>query len=598
MGFGLCHGKPSSVATFKAAPPTAGREATARVTHTPEASSTGAESQVPALTEVMDCTQPHTRRQAPPYPLAQWSSPRRASLVKSGPVSGGPSPLYVAKPPPPRPTDQLGRHTAVGDSTSSHVQVPLSILSSGSRHTSDPSSRTRLYESTAEAPSNIRHSRPNSLTAMDVDAVSANGGNRAASPVLPGDGGPTNGILRPSSAYADTPNSALNVRPGSTDRRNSSQSSGPPSTVMPRRGSVRFLGSGDDDDLDAIATAARETSVYQWSRRGSLDISLLPLPPKPPSVAEAPAETPKSPSLRRRTSIRQNGSTSNPASVQGDCSLAHTGPSSASLESPPPLPSSEEPTVHRLSPRLRHDKRGDDASGAFGGLAPFGSIDVSERSGLFSAEGGSTSLVPPAVLASAASGASQSPKSILLRPSSISSPAAAPCLPLPGTISNWSENMSPGGHRGSRRRTSECNVMGSDQRPSFKASVTRRASDGRQRRRSSTGGTAGGGDNSSDDEQIVQSVRSTMQRLQRSEASCSGRSSNSVGSSNSNGTGNAEGRALSAAARVSTILLPLPKPVQLAVCSATRRPTGSTANSSTTSPTHYNEYSLPSASNA
>ncbi|CAM42720.2 hypothetical protein, unknown function [Leishmania braziliensis MHOM/BR/75/M2904] len=301
--------------------------------------------------------------------------------------------------------------------------------------------------------------------------------------------------LQPSSCWGDNdPPLELN-RSLSTCPKSSLQSSGLPSTLIPCRSSVRFLG---NDEKDAKQP---EMGSYEVSNHGDQD-RLKEASPDASTSVSIPIAQPNH-QCEPQSLIEENaGEDSGPAKKKADPKLCNSVPtaSSVSRETPSPWLSIEEP----YSGASNHNDVFDDFS-------PFCFSNHSGRSSVFYGDGDGGEMQPVAALLPATSRTSQSLKSILLRPSANASGVGGFSTPYFALNSPWPDTASPGPRRVSRRQQSESERFLSEQRPSFTSVLPRCPSGSTQHR------LRRGEDSSSDDEHIIASVQWAVLRLQDSD---------------------------------------------------------------------------------
>ncbi|KAK7201531.1 hypothetical protein NESM_000217100 [Novymonas esmeraldas] len=580
MGFRFCQPRLSGVVETKSAAPAGAVKRELTTTSTEVAGPCSSASEYPPLIELHHAASggsgEHSHAGAAPDEPQAESVEHRSSAPRSSRCEADGCPLWspasdvVSGKEELASQDGLPRPDAV---------IPASILTFSPRRDSDATSLRRPSVSVPAAssssgtnafsPRGIRAGKPTSLSITDTSTPADGTATHANSISGPVDSCYPNSILRPTSGWADCPSPLVPNRPPSTDHRSSSQSSGPPSTLMPRRGSVRFLGSSDDDDVET-GGVSQVVEAYEWNAPSAEATEAKSTDPSP-SLSGASSATTQSTRQRLPRSIMPAVA---PAGVSGTtpplipaapprCSPPPMGVS-VSRETPSPWLSVEEPP----SVPVHHN-------GVFDGLAPFCLSDNSDRSGVFSGDGGSGVLPPAAALAPTAAGASQSPKSILLRPSANNSGAGCTSSPQSLISPLWPESVAgAASRRMSRRRLSEQSGALAEKHPSFTTTLPRHRSASRQQRLSR------GEDSSDDDERIIASVRSVMMRLQRTDGAGSLSGSCSAARKES-GLSSVDGntRALQAAAAMSTAMFASPQAFRKR--SESRPTTSSTGTSDT-----------------
>ncbi|KAG5497710.1 hypothetical protein JKF63_03976 [Porcisia hertigi] len=431
-----------------------------------------------------------------------------------------------------------------GASHERSATVPESVLTSSLRGESDLVS-FRRSGSLAASSTNANFS-PNGICAGflssvgDTDAsIPANGGIRQIGSIGGTvDAGQLSSILRWSSVKTDTNSPLVPNIPLSRGQPIPLQSFSTAVALMPRRGSVRFLGS-DANSAEPPEVRSPQSSSYGNQNR----------PGKTLPNGKTLASTPVAQSDHQRAqgsliSVHVGADIKSPNAKHSPkfCGPLPTVLLSVSRGTPSPFPSVEDPPLGSSN-----------HSGVFKGLTFFNGNDNIDKSGVFYDHGDSLSQLPASAATAAASNASQSPKSILLRPSmntsgagGLSVPQNVLCPPLPPDF------LSPGSRRLSRRRQSEQGGVFSEKRPSFTSDLTMNTSDSRQHRLSR------GEESSGDDEHLVASVRAAMVRLHRTDEASSVCGNTSVRPENGLSSSDRHTRALDAAKRMSATLLSLP----------------------------------------
>ncbi|AYU81480.1 hypothetical protein, unknown function [Leishmania donovani] len=551
MGFCLCH--PKSTTALHA-------EQLEKLEAVPtEAPASASAPKIPLLVEPHDTKS--TCPPAPPDPSPVHErelNGRCSSLSRSTIIEGCGNPGWA-----PGTRAFVGRDDSAHRGTSPRTRTLAtdSIFDSSFQRGSDVVSRTLNCPSAAHSsntsPLSLRDTRagkPGSLSVTDMHTIANGVANHTRSISGPADALQLSSILRPSSGWTNSRSPLTQNRPPSTEHWSSSQSSGPQTTLVPSRGSVCFLGS------DGKAAEPQGTGSNEVSHQGDQDRLK-----ETSDGARTSAGTPTAQGNRQRVPrslIAGNGGADGGSPKKKTdpkfCSPAPTA-ASVSRETPSPWPSVEGPP----SSPSHHN-------GVFNDLAYFCFSENSDQSGVFYGNGGSGEMPPAAPLLTATSRASQSPKSILLRPSANTSGAGGLWTPQCPVSLPWQDSVSSGLRRVSRRRKSEQDGLLSERRPSFDVGLPHRPS--------SSGLHRSGRDEDSgrDDAHIIASVRRTMMRLQRSDGAgsvCSNGPSRHGGRLSS---ADINARALRTAERISVAMLSVPKAVKTIVdskgsmsCSAT-----------------------------
>lgn len=436
-----------------------------------------------------------------------------------------------------------------------------SIFDASFQHGSDVASRTFNCTSAAHSsntsPLSLRGTRtgkPGSLSVTDMHTITNGVADHTRSIDGPADALQPSSILRRSSGWTNSRSPLAQNRPPSIEHWSSSQSSGPQTTLVPSRGSVCFLGS------DGKAAKPQGTGSNEVSHQGDQDRLK-----ETSDGAGTSTGTPTSQGNRQRVPrslIAENaGADGGSPKKKTDAKFCSPAPTAASVsrETPSPWPSVEGPPS---SPSHNN--------GFFNDLTYFCFSDNNDQSGVFYDNGGSGEMPPAAPLLTATSRASQSPKSILLRPSANTSGVGGLWAPQCPASLPWQDSVSFGLRRVSRRRKGEQDRLLSERRPSFDVGLPHCPSSSGLHRSSRDE------DSGRDNEQIIASVRRTMMRLQRSDGAgsvCSNSPSRHGGRLSS---ADINARALRTAERISDAMLSVPKAVKMIVeskgsmsCSAT-----------------------------
>ncbi|CBZ29324.1 hypothetical protein, unknown function [Leishmania mexicana MHOM/GT/2001/U1103] len=533
MGFGLCH--PKSTTALHS-------EQLERQEAVPtEATASASVPKMPLLVEPHDTRSTCPTAPANPSPIHERELNGRCSSLSSSTIIEGCG----------RPGWAPGTRAFAGRDNSAHRGVSPrpwtlatgSVFDSSFQRGSDIPSRALHCPSGAHSsntsplsPWGIRAGKADSLSVTDMYTITNGVANHTRSISGQADALQLSSILRPSSGWTNRRLPLAQNCPPSTEQRSSSQSSELQTTLVPSRVSVCFLGSdGKTAELQGTGSNEVRSQGSQHRLKETSDGAKTSA-----GMSTAQGNRQRAP----RSVIAENaGADGGSPKKTGpkSCSPAPTA-ASVSRETPSPWPSVEGPP----SGPSHHN-------GVFNDLVYFCFSDSSDQSGILYGNGGSGEMPPAAPLLTATSRASQSPKSILLRPSANTSGVGCLWTPHCPVSLPWQDSASSGLRRVSRRRQSEQDGLLSERRPSFDVGLPHRP------RGSGLHRPCRNEDSGTDDEHIIASVRRIMMRLPRSDGgdSVCGNGPSRHGSRLS--SADITARALSTAERISDARFSVPK---------------------------------------